>query len=99
MTYRLAVIGGDGVGPEVTAQGLKALEAAAARFGFTYDTQDYDLGGGRYLRTGEVLPESVLEELRGFDAILLGAVGTPDVPPGILERGLLLALRFAFDQY
>jgi 3-isopropylmalate dehydrogenase len=98
-TYDLAVIGGDGVGPEVTGQALKALRAAADRFGFAVTTTDYDLGGERYLRTGEVLPETVIEELRRHDAILLGAVGTPDVPPGVLERGLLLKLRFTFDQY
>ena len=99
MTYNLAVIGGDGVGPEVTAEALKALRAAADRFGFDISTTEYDLGGARYLSTGEVLPDTVLEELRGHDAILLGAVGTPDVPPGVLERGLLLRVRFAFDQY
>jgi len=98
-TYDLAVIGGDGVGPEVTGQALKALRAAADRFGFAVTTTDYDLGGERYLRTGEVLPDSVVDELRRHDAILLGAVGTPDVPPGVLERGLLLKLRFTFDQY
>jgi 3-isopropylmalate dehydrogenase len=97
--YELAVIGGDGVGPEVTAQACKALSAAAERFRFTVGMTDYDLGGRRYLATGEVLPDSVEEELRGADAILLGAVGTPEVPPGVLERGLLLRLRFAFDQY
>jgi 3-isopropylmalate dehydrogenase len=99
VTYRLAVIPGDGVGPEVTAQALKALQAAGKRFGFDAATQDFDLGGARYLATGEVLPDAVLEDLAGFDAILLGAVGTPEVPPGVLERGLLLKLRFAFDQY
>ena len=99
MTYRIGVIGGDGVGPEVTAEALKAVHAAADRFGFGVATQDYDLGGARYLATGEVLPDSVLTELRDHDAIMLGAVGTPDVPPGVLERGLLLKLRFAFDQY
>jgi 3-isopropylmalate dehydrogenase len=97
--YRLAVIGGDGVGPEVTAQALKAVTAAGERFGFRVATTDYDLGGHRYLSTGEVLPDSVEAELAGHDAILLGAVGTPDVPPGVLERGLLLRLRFDFDQY
>ena len=97
--YRIAVIGGDGVGPEVTSQALKALTAASDRFDFTYTTIDYDLGGDRYLATGEVLPESVEEELAEHDVILLGAVGTPDVPPGVLERGLLLKLRFDFDQY
>jgi 3-isopropylmalate dehydrogenase len=98
-SYDLAIIGGDGVGPEVTAQALKALDAAEQRFGFTTTRTAYDLGGQRYLDTGEVLPDAVLTELDGVDAILLGAVGTPDVPPGVLERGLLLRLRFAFDQY
>jgi 3-isopropylmalate dehydrogenase len=99
VTYDIAVIGGDGVGPEVTAEALKAVAAASQRFGFSIATTDYDLGGRRYLDTGEVLPDSVLDELRRHDAILLGAVGTPEVPPGVLERGLLLKLRFAFDQY
>ena len=99
MTYNLAIIGGDGVGPEVTAEALKALEAAAQRFGFSVATTEYDLGGRRYLETGEVLPDSVVEELRRHDAIVLGAVGTPEVPPGVLERGLLLRLRAVFDQY
>ena len=97
--YRIAVIGGDGIGPEVTAEALKVLRAAAAQAGATVETTSYDLGGRRYLETGEVLPDTVLEELRDHDAILLGAVGTPDVPPGVLERGLLLRLRFTFDQY
>jgi 3-isopropylmalate dehydrogenase len=99
MTYRLAVIGGDGVGPEVTDQALKAIRAAGGQFGFEITTEDYDLGGRRFLTTGEVLPASVQEELSRHDAILLGAVGTPDVPPGVLERGLLLKLRFDFDLY
>ena len=98
-TYDLAVIGGDGVGPEVTAQTLKAVRAAGSRFGFTVETTDYDLGGSRYLRTGEVLPEAVQAQLGNHDAILLGAVGTPEVPPGVIERGLLLKLRFDFDLY
>jgi 3-isopropylmalate dehydrogenase len=97
--YRLAAIPGDGVGTEVTAEALKAVQAAADRFDFSIDVTGYDLGGNRYLRTGEVLPDTVEAELAGYDAILLGAVGTPDVPPGVLERGLLLKLRFAFDQY
>ena len=97
--YRIAVIGGDGVGPEVTDQALKSLASAGDRFGFTYETTDYDLGGSRYLATGEVLPDSVEEELAAHDVVLIGAVGTPDVPPGILERGLLLKLRFDFDQF
>ena len=93
--HRIAVIGGDGIGPEVTAEALKVVRAA----GVALETVDFDLGGARYLRTGEVLPDSALEELRGFDAIVLGAVGTPDVPPGVLERGLLLRMRFALDLY
>jgi len=96
---RVAVIGGDGTGPEVAAEGVKVLKAVAALEGIKYQLQDYDLGGERYLRTGEVLPESVLGELAAFDAILLGAVGHPEVAPGILEKGLLLELRFRFDQY
>jgi 3-isopropylmalate dehydrogenase len=95
VTHRVAVIGGDGIGPEVLTEALKVVRAA----GVALDTVDYDLGGARYLASGEVLPDSVLEELRGYDAILLGAVGTPDVPPGVLERGLLLRLRFALDLY
>ncbi len=95
MAHRVGIIGGDGIGPEVIAEALKVVRAA----GVQLDTVDYDLGGRRYLATGEVLPDAVLEELRGFDAILLGAVGTPDVPPGVLERGLLLKMRFALDLY
>jgi len=94
-THRIAIIGGDGIGPEVVAEALKLVDAA----GVDYEAVDYDLGGARYLRTGEVLPDPVLDELRGFDAILLGAVGTPDVPPGVLERGLLLKARFELDLY
>jgi 3-isopropylmalate dehydrogenase len=89
------VIGGDGIGPEVVGEALKVVRAA----GVALDTVDYDLGGARYLRTGEVLSDDTLAELRGFDAILLGAVGTPDVPPGVLERGLLLKARFELDLY
>ncbi|MDZ4824901.1 MAG: 3-isopropylmalate dehydrogenase [Actinomycetota bacterium] len=95
MAHRVGIIGGDGIGPEVLAEALKVVRAA----GVALDTTDYDLGGTRYLKTGEVLPDAVLEELRGYDAILLGAVGTPDVPPGVLERGLLLKLRFSLDLY
>lgn len=98
-THKLATIPGDGVGIEVTAEAVKAIGAAADRFGFRVETTEYDLGGTRYLTTGEVLPASVQAELADHDAILLGAVGTPDVPPGVLERGLLLKLRFDFDQY
>ncbi|MCP4665331.1 MAG: 3-isopropylmalate dehydrogenase [Deltaproteobacteria bacterium] len=97
--YRIAVIPGDGTGPEVVAEGLKALKAAAEVDAFTLELQTYDLGGDRYLKTGEILPPGVLEELRGFQAILLGAIGHPEVKPGILEKGLLLELRFQLDQY
>ena len=97
--YRIAVLPGDGTGPEVVVEAEKALDAAAGRFGFKLDKTSYDLGGERYKRTGETLPDSVLEELRSFDAILLGAIGHPDVKPGILEKGILLRARFELDQY
>jgi 3-isopropylmalate dehydrogenase len=101
-TLRLAVIPGDGIGQEVTAEALKVLEVAAPA-GVKFEPTRYDLGAERYLATGEVLPDSVLEEIRGHDAILLGAVGgkpgDPNLPPGILERGLLLRLRFELDHY
>jgi len=93
--HRIAVIGGDGIGPEVIAEALKVVRAA----GVELDTTFFDLGGARYLRDGEVLSDETLETLRGFDAILLGAVGTPGVPPGVIERGLLLKLRFSLDLY
>jgi 3-isopropylmalate dehydrogenase len=92
---RIAVVAGDGIGPEVTAEAVKVLAAALPGV----ETTGYDLGAARWRRTGEVLPDPVLAELAGHDAILLGAVGDPSVPPGVLERGLLLKLRFAFDQY
>ena len=98
-SYKVGVIGGDGIGPEVTAEALKVVRAA----GVSLDTTDYELGADHYIRTGEVLPDSVLEELRGQEAILLGAIGAPvgstEVPPGTLERGMLLRLRFALDLY
>ncbi len=97
--YKIAVLPGDGTGTEVVNEGVKVLKAAAARFGFGLDLQNYDLGGDRYLATGEVLPDSVLAELKQFDAIYLGAIGHPDVKPGILEKGILLRLRFELDQY
>ena len=97
--YKIAVVPGDGTGPEVIDEGLKVLEAAAGKYGFKYEKIIYDLGGERYKRTGEILPDSVLEELKGFDAIYLGAVGHPDVKPGILEQGLLLKIRFSLKQY
>lgn len=97
--YKIAVLPGDGTGPEVVNEGLKVLDAAAVKTGFKYEKIMYDLGGERYKRTGEILPESVLSELKTVDSIYLGAIGHPDVKPGILEKGLLLALRFALDQY
>ncbi len=97
--HKIAIIGGDGTGPEVVVEGLKVLQAASQKTGFTYETVDYDFGGERYLRTGEVLPDSAVDEMKKFDAIYLGAIGHPDVKPGILEKGILLTLRFALDQY
>ncbi len=96
---RIAVIPGDGVGKEVTTESLQVLEAVAAAEGLRYELEPFDLGAERYLSTGEVLPDSVLERLKRTDAILLGAVGDPRVPPGVLEKGLLLRLRFEFQQY
>jgi 3-isopropylmalate dehydrogenase len=98
-TLNLAVIGGDGIGPEVVAEGLKALEAATASTGLKVSTTEYDLGARRWHATGETLPGSVLDELKTHDAILLGAIGDPSVPSGVLERGVLLPLRFALDHY
>jgi len=98
-TLKVAVIGGDGTGPEVAAEGVKVLEAIAKLEGIEYELDHFDFGGDRYLRTGEILPDGAKETLATFDAILLGAVGHPDVAPGILEKGLLLELRFHFDQY
>jgi 3-isopropylmalate dehydrogenase len=95
----LAVIAGDGIGPEVIAQGLRVLDKVAAKHGVTFEKTEYDLGAAYWHRTGEVLPDSVMAELAKSDVILLGAVGDPTVPSGILERGLLLKLRFAFDHY
>jgi len=98
-SYKIAVIPGDGTGPEVVAEGLKVLKAASTGCGFKLDLSRYDLGGERYKRTGEVLSDETLEELRKYDAIYLGAIGHPDVKPGILEKGILLKLRFSLDQY
>ncbi len=97
--YKIAVIGGDGTGPEVTAEAVKVLKAAADKFKFKVDLTHFDFGGERYKRTGETLPDSAIAELRKFDAILLGAIGHPDVAPGILEKGILLKARFELDQY
>ena len=98
-TYKIAVMGGDGTGPEVAAEGVKVLKAAADKFNFSLELTDFDYGGERYIRTGEVLPDNAVEELTKHDAIFLGAIGHPDVKPGILEKGILLNLRFALDQY
>ena len=99
MTHKIAILPGDGTGPEVVAEGIKVLKALEGPAGIKFDFTEFDLGGERYKRTGEILPDSVLEELKGFKAIYLGAIGHPDVKPGILEKGLLLRLRFQLDQY
>jgi 3-isopropylmalate dehydrogenase len=98
-TYNIAVIAGDGTGPEVVREGKKVLSAVAAKHGFKLNYQEFDFGGERFLRTGEVLPETAVADLKKFDSIFLGAIGHPDVKPGILEKGILLRLRFELDQY
>ena len=95
MTHRIAVIGGDGIGPEVTAEAVKVLQATDVKL----DMVDFDLGGTRYLQDGTILPDSVLDTLAGSNTILLGAVGIPEVPPGVIDRGLLLKMRFELDLY
>ncbi len=97
--YKIVVIPGDGTGPEVTREALKVMDAACRKHNVGFETVEYDFGGERYLRTGEILADSALEEIRGMDAVLLGAVGHPRVKPGILEKGLLLRLRFELDLY
>ena len=97
--YKIAVIPADGIGPEVTREAMKVLAVAAGKVGFKYEAVEYDFGGDRYLRTGEIMPASALDEMRQVDAIYLGAVGHPDVAPGVLEHGLLLKVRFELDQY
>ena len=97
--YNIAVIPGDGTGPEVVAEGLKVLKAVSEKFKFKYHLEHFDLGGERYLKTREILPDSVFEELKKMDAIYLGAIGHPEVRPGILEKGILLTIRFQLDQY
>jgi 3-isopropylmalate dehydrogenase len=97
--HKIAVLPGDGTGPEVVREGLKVLGAAAAVTGMKFETTTFDYGGDRYLRTGEALPSDAVETLRQFDAIYLGAIGHPGVAPGILEKGILLRLRFELDQY
>ena len=95
MSHKIGIIGGDGIGPEVISEGLKVIEAA----GINLDLHNYDLGGSRYIKDGTILPDSILQEWRSLDALYLGAVGTPDVPPGVIERGLLLKMRFELDLY
>ena len=97
--YKIAVMPGDGTGPEVVSEGLKVLEAVSKKFNFQYETKTFDWGGDRYLKTGETVPEGGIEELKGFDAIFLGAIGHPEVKPGILEKGILLKTRFDLEQY
>ena len=98
-SFNLAVIGGDGIGPEVVAEGLKVLEVISKKYGVTFNKTEYELGAKYWHKTGETLPDSVMAELAKADVILLGAVGDPTVPSGVLERGLLLKLRFAFDHF
>jgi 3-isopropylmalate dehydrogenase len=98
-TYKIAVMPGDGTGPEVTVEAVKVLKTAADKFGFKVELTEFDFGGERWKKTGETLPDSGVEELRQFDSILLGAIGHPDVAPGILEKGILLKARFELDQY
>ncbi|CAB4655756.1 unannotated protein [freshwater metagenome] len=98
-SFNLSIIAGDGIGPEVVGEGLKVLDVVAAKYGLTFVKTSYDLGASYYHRTGEVLPDSIMAELAKSDVILLGAVGDPSVPSGLLERGLLLKIRFAFDHY
>ncbi len=97
--HKIAIIPGDGTGPEVVVEGMKVLDAAAQKFNFKYESTEFDFGGDRYLRTNEVLPESAVDDMRQFDGIFLGAIGHPNVKPGILEKGILLHLRFELDQY
>jgi len=98
-TYKIAVIPGDGTGPEVVREGLKVLEAVSKKFNFKYETKIFDFGGERYLKTGKTLQDKDIEELKKFSAIYLGAIGHPDVKPGVLETGVLLKIRFSLDQY
>ncbi len=98
-SYNIAVMGGDGTGPEVVAEGLKVINAAEAKYGFKLNLTKYDFGGERYMKTGETIPDSAIEEFKKFDSIYLGAIGHPEVKPGILEKGILLNIRFKLDQY
>ena len=94
-TYNIAVIPGDGTGPEVIAEGLKVLQTASGKFGFKLNLTNFDFGGERYIKTGETLPHGAIDELKEYDAIYLGAIRHPDVKAGILEKGILLRLRFS----
>jgi len=98
-SYKLAVIPGDGIGPEVVAEGLRVLAAVEKKYGLSFNKKEFELGARLWHKSGETLPAPILEELKAFDVILLGAVGDPSVPSGVLERGLLLKLRFTFDHY
>jgi 3-isopropylmalate dehydrogenase len=97
--YKIAVIGGDGTGPEVAKEGIKVLKSVGEKFSIAFEFEEFDFGGERYLRTGETLPDTAIDTLKTFNAIYLGAIGHPDVKPGILETGILLKLRFSLDQY
>jgi 3-isopropylmalate dehydrogenase len=97
--HKIAVLPGDGIGPEVATEAMKVVEAAADACGFDYETATFDFGGDRYLRTGDILPDSALSEFRDFRVIFLGAIGHPEVEPGLLEKGILLKIRFELDQY
>lgn len=97
--YKIAVIAGDGIGPEVTREAMKVFQAASEKAGFSYETVNYPFGGEHYMKTNEILPDSALSEFKDMDAIYLGAIGHPEVKPGILEQGILLKLRFGLDQY
>ena len=98
-SYKIAVLPGDGTGPEVVVEAMKVLKAVEQKCGFKIESETFDFGGDRYLATGEVLPDTAVDELKKFDSILLGAIGHSDVAPGILEKGILLRLRFEMDQY
>ena len=98
-TYKIACLPGDGTGPEVINEGVKVLKAAAKKFGFAMKFDTYDWGGTRYVEQGTIMPDDAVETLKKYNAIYLGAIGRPDVAPGILEKGILLKLRFDLDQY
>ena len=98
-TYKIALIPGDGTGPEVVKEAVKVVNAAAAKGGFKLEFTEFDFGAARYLKTGETLPDSAIAEFKKFDSMFLGAIGHPEVKPGILEMGILLKIRFALDQY